>query len=118
MALQIPQIENPFDSNNPIVNAYGWIAGIALDRSNSTGRITLNVNPNAEAMGDAPIDQIFVDLDQVLVPSSSGVAEVRFSNLQDLMQDPTFADAFSKIAGILYNELVDKHPLLEGSTQI
>ncbi len=119
MALIIPSFPNKFNPDHPFSNAYAWMAGIALDISQGAGRLTLNINPNANAWASPPIDQIGITLGEVLVQANPSadppVAEVKFPTLTELMANEEFAAAYNKIGLILY-EAAMAHSKLTGST--
>ena len=70
---------------------------VALDSSDATGRMVVNVHPNqaAYSAGAPPVSQISIALGQTLVAAnlaaSPPVAAVTAPQLSDLMTDPTFA---------------------------
>jgi hypothetical protein len=112
MALQIPSWPNPHDKANPLVDVYGWFSGLNLDLFSSQGQVVLNVNPNAAAWQDKPIDQLGIALGQVLGPDAT------FKTLAEFMADAEFAAAFATIGAKLYAEAVAKHPMLAGAIEV
>lgn len=127
MALSIPVFPNPFDQANPVQDAYAWIAGLALDLFAGTGRVVLNVHPNAQAWGSQPLMQMSISLGDIIIPAVEGnpnadppispVAAVFFPTLGELMQDPEFASAYAVIGGKLYGALKEI-PVLSESIDV
>lgn len=119
MALLIPKFPNPFDPANPLVNAYGWLAGLSLDLAAGSGRVTIHVNPNSEAWQSPPITTIGVGLGDLMTPAATAASpptpEVRFPSMADLMADPAFAAAYNVIGTKLYTALMTTHPALAGA---
>lgn len=116
MALNIPSIENPFDPNNPLTDAYAWIVNISLDIYSNNGRVILNINPNEEAWSAPAMRQVSIELGQITKPiNENNDTEVRVKTLSELMADPEFAQAYSVLGAKLYAEVL-KHPIFENST--
>jgi hypothetical protein len=118
MALKIPSWLNPHDKANPLVDVYGWISGLNLDLFSSQGQVVFNINPNAAAWQDRPIDQLGIALGQVLGPGPEGGPPATFKTLSEFMADAEFAAAFATMGAKLYAEAVAKHPLLAGATEV
>jgi hypothetical protein len=117
MARQIPSFPNPHDKANPLVDVYGWISGLNLDLFSGQGQFVLNINPNAAAWQDKPIDQLGIALGQVLGPGPEGGPAETSPTLADLMADPEFAAAYATIGAKLY-AIADLHPALAGSVEV
>ena len=125
MALNVPEFPDPRDPANPLKNAYAWLAWWALDLSNDTGRLVLNIHPNEAAWTAAPVAQLGISLGQVLVPAKPGdptadppvpaTPEVRFPTLEALMADPEFVAAYNTVGAKLYAASLN-HPKLAGAT--
>jgi hypothetical protein len=132
MALTIPSYPIRFDPANPISNAYAWLAGVYLDLSSNSGRVVLNVHPNAASWQSPPVDQVAVALGQVFGgPGATsgpdpGLPAVRFPTLGELMADPgpvgdtgiSFAQAYAVIGLKLYAELAARVPALAGAREV
>ncbi len=114
MALSVPEYPNPFDPANPLENAYAYLAGLGLDISNGSGRMTLNVHPNEAAWQGVPVGQVSITLGEVLV---AGDEPVTFPTLTELMEDEAFASAYATIGAILYGHALN-HPAFDGATQV
>lgn len=116
MHINIPSFPDP-SRTIPITNAYGWIAFEALDGNTGTGRITLNIHPDADSANAflTPATRLDVSLGELLNPASPGEPAMKFPSLMELMANPDFAQAYGIILYILYTALLN-HPKLEGST--
>lgn len=110
MALNIPIYINPFNESAPLENAYGWIAGIALDVSRDTGALVINIHPEESAWTSKPIEQITVSMGQ---PLNSG----HFPSLSEFFSDQEFLTAYNIIGGKLYQYLLSL-PALSGATLV
>lgn len=121
MALQIPSFPNPFDNDNPLENAYAWLAGIGLDIRANQGLATFNVHPTESAWESAPVAQVQIALGETLVfadPTADPPVEViKFPTLDELMADPEFAAAYNLIGSKLYAHAIH-HKRFQGSTVV
>jgi hypothetical protein len=118
MAIQIPSFPNPNDKANPLVNAYGWLAGLSLDLFTGQGQVVFNVNPNPSAWQSKPVDQLGIALGQVLGPGGEGEPAVTFPTLEQFMARPGFAQAYATIGKEIYDAAVALHPLLAGAVEV
>jgi hypothetical protein len=117
MALILPSYPNPHDPDNPLVNAYAWLAELRLDLFTGQGQIVFNIHPNAAAWQSKPVDQLGIALGQVLGPGPEGGPAATFPTLAELMADPEFAAAYATIGAKLY-AIADLHPALAGATEV
>ena len=119
MAIAVPEFTSPFDPANPVKDAYLWIASLALDNAAGTGRLTLNIHPNAAAHTAQPLAQINVTLGQVFQMGNQmaepPVPEIAFPTLAQLMNDPEVANAYAMLGAKLYAALVAIVPALNGA---
>jgi hypothetical protein len=103
VARQIPSFPNPHDTANPLVDVYAWPSGFNLDIfGGDKGYVVFNINPNAAAWRDRPIDQIKIEFGQVLAPG------------------PPFSPpvAYATIGAKLEAAAVATHPLLIGAVPV
>lgn len=127
--LIIPSYRTP--AGVVLTAAYAYNAGLYFDVSKGTGRIVLNVHPDAAtaAAGFPPADQLSLTLGQVVVPGDPAAdpprAEIRAVTLTELLAEaaesvitstpPTGQDAYIILSVLFIREWL-KHPALAGST--
>jgi hypothetical protein len=117
MALILPSYPNPHDPDNPLVNAYAWLAELRLDLFTGQGQIVFNIHPNAAAWQSKPVDQLGIALGQVLGPGPEGGPAATFPTLAEFMARLGFGQAYATIGAELYAE-ADLHPALAGATEV
>jgi hypothetical protein len=118
MALIIPSYPNPHDPDNPLVNAYAWLAELRLDLFTGQGQIVFNIHPHEAAWQSKPVDQLGIALGQVLGPGPEGGPAATFPTLAEFMTRLGFGQAYTTIGAELYAEARAKHPLLAGATEV
>jgi hypothetical protein len=118
MALLIPSFPNPHDPANPLIDAYGWIAGLSLDLASGQGQVVLNIHPNAAAWQSPPVAQIGIALGQVLGPGPEGGPAVTFPTLAEFLARLGFGQAYATIGAEIYAEALAKHPAFAGAVEV
>lgn len=106
MSLRLPSYPDSHYAN-PLADVYAWVAMISIDFGTGSGRVMVNVHPDAAsaAAGKFPLDQVGVTMGR------------GFPSLAEMMADPQFAAAFGVIRTKLYDHL-KALPAFQGAVDV
>jgi hypothetical protein len=118
MALRIPSFPDPRDPDNPLIDAYAYLAEVRLDLASGQGQVVFNVHPHEAAWQSSPVAQIGIALGQVLGPGPEGGPAATFPTLAEFLARVGFGQAYATIGADLYAAALATHPAFAGATEV